>query len=491
MTTNLRFPANVVALWLIATAAAAHPVPKDTHDRTIVVRLQKGDKDGRIRVRVEYRLEVDETTVYLSDMHEFRDEVNPLDFRNRPLDYYGEFAKIYAPIYADRLVVRVNKAEIGEFRCLSRKARLEDDDGMKLGHVRCDFVFESSFDLEPGRETKFRLRERNYLFDAGKIDLSLVNESGARIVSQAVPDDALRKRLAEKGDPDDENLAREITVVFAPLHPQSKDAPKPAEPHEEASSAKLPAPPQSKTNDHDVWFSLEKLILPAEYGVALTLLLAFVFGAGHALTPGHGKTLVAAYLVGERGTIWHALYLGLVTTLTHTGVVIAVAAVLIFLPAEMQQNFKRWIQNGLGLVMGLIVACMGFWLLLQRLSGRADHIHLDGGHHHHHDAPAAMNWRGLTILGITGGMIPCWDAVAVLFLAVGRSEFWFVLPAVLAFSTGLAIVLVAIGVVMVQVPRFVEARAGNGRLLRALPIVSAILVTGMGLWLCYQGTRGM
>jgi ABC-type nickel/cobalt efflux system permease component RcnA len=226
------------------------------------------------------------------------------------------------------------------------------------------------------------------------------------------------------------------------------------------------------------------------------LVLAFLFGAAHALTPGHGKTLVAAYLVGERGTVWHAVYLGLVTTLTHTGVVIAIALILIVLPTEMQHRFKTWIQNGLGLIMGLIVACMGFALLLQRLAGKSDHIHIGAGHHHHHDAPSApadargLNWWGLTVLGITGGMIPCWDAVAVLFVSVGRSEFWFVLPVVLIFSAGLALVLVAIGILVVQAPRYVESRFGSGRLLKVLPIVSAVLVTAMGIWLCYEGVHG-
>jgi nickel/cobalt exporter len=129
--------------------------------------------------------------------------------------------------------------------------------------------------------------------------------------------------------------------------------------------------------------------------------------------------------------------------------------------------------------------------LLQRIAGKADHIHLDGGHHHHTHAPAenSVNWRGLTILGITGGMIPCWDAIAVLFSSLGRGEFWFVLAAVLTFSAGLAVVLVLLGILVVQAPRYVESRFGSGRLLKALPIISAVFVTLMGLWLCYQGVH--
>src|SRR6185369_7926536 len=144
---------------------------------------------------------------------------------------------------------------------------------------------------------------------------------------------------------------------------------------------------------------------------------------------------------------------------------------LAFLPDDMQQSFKHWIENGLGLVVGLIVVIMGFWLFLQRVAGRADHIHLDGGHHHGPSPiskPRSLSWWGITLLGMTGGMIPCWDAVGVLFWAVGSKEIWLALPAVLVFSAGLAVVLVIIGILVVQVPRFVESRFGSGRMLHAL-----------------------
>jgi ABC-type nickel/cobalt efflux system permease component RcnA len=145
-----------------------------------------------------------------------------------------------------------------------------------------------------------------------------------------------------------------------------------------------------------------------------------------------------------------------------------------------------------------MVACMGFWLLLQRLAGKADHVHVGGGHHHHHGPPApegapparSLSWWGLVMLGVTGGIVPCWDAIVLLFYTVGTSRFWLVLPAVLAFSAGLAVVLVLIGVLVVQVPRFVEARGGDGRLLRSLPTASAIAVILVGLWLCYEWSQG-
>src|SRR5712691_10020734 len=99
----------IIAFACLAVPAGAHPVPKNNHDRTIVVRLQKSAKPNHLTVRVEYRLEVDETTVLLDDMKPFWDEVDFVRYKNKPLEYYAEFTRIYAPILADRLVARMNE----------------------------------------------------------------------------------------------------------------------------------------------------------------------------------------------------------------------------------------------------------------------------------------------------------------------------------------------------------------------------------------------
>jgi ABC-type nickel/cobalt efflux system permease component RcnA len=478
-----RWWASLCAIGLFASIATGHPfaLGRENHDRTIVVRLQKSDTPNRIRVRVEYRLEVHEFTVYQNDMK--GSGLNPGDYRLDPLQYYAKFTEKFAPIYAARLSASVNKKEIDDFRCISRSQQIEDDNGKALGHLRCDFVFETTFDMPPGEKTDFSFREGTYFLDRGQIDLRVVNETGLALESKTEPDEALRNRPFEQQEPGDDERLRNVGLVLLPQSSTSEPEPQ---------LSPLPQTTRDPRESHDESLSLWRLILQTNYGFWLTMLLALLFGAAHALTPGHGKTLVAAYLVGERGTIWHAGFLGLVTTLTHTGVIIVLAIILTLLPEDIQQASKIWIQNGVGLVMGLIVTCMGFWLLLQRLAGRADHIHLDGGHHHHDPSPSArsLSWWGLVVLGVTGGLIPCWDAVGVLCITVGSNEFWLALPAVLAFSAGLAIVLVLIGILVVQVPRFAEAYSGDGRFVRSLPIISAMLVTSMGLWLCYEAVHG-
>src|SRR5262249_24675579 len=113
--------------------------------------------------------------------------------------------------------------------------------------------------------------------------------------------------------------------------------------------------------DEEHAHSLLHLLLDTRRGLAVLLVLAAVFGAAHALTPGHGKTLVAAYLVGERGTVGHALLLGVITTLTHTGSVLLLAALL---PVFFRRAAPEDIQAVLGLVGGLLIAGLGLWLLM-------------------------------------------------------------------------------------------------------------------------------
>jgi ABC-type nickel/cobalt efflux system permease component RcnA len=228
-------------------------------------------------------------------------------------------------------------------------------------------------------------------------------------------------------------------------------------------------------------------LLDAPHGFVVLMVLATLFGAAHALTPGHGKTLVAAYLVGERGTVWHAVVLGLTTTITHTGAVIVLAAGLSW---WFPKGIEDELQTLLGFVGGLLIAGLGLWLLLKRLSGGADHVHGPGSHTHNTDGtitiqrPANAGWVRLVMLGISGGIVPCWDAIAMLVFAITAQRLSLALPLLLAFSAGLAGVLVLIGIAVVYAHGRVGARWSDSRIWRMLPVASAVFLVVMGLWLC-------
>jgi nickel/cobalt exporter len=500
--------AFALSLCLCGSIAHAHPVPRSHHDRTIVVRLTPDAPAGQVRVTVYYRLEVDELTVVLEDMAPFKDEIHLENYRNRAEAYYGEFLRVYAPILAGNLSATVDGKPL-PLRCVRRGHSLRDEQGQLLGHLRCNFVFQAAFDGKAGQPRQFKLREGNYETQEGLIDLSVVAEGALQVSARVEPDATLKKRARFALAPDEEDRLREVGLTFTP--PTAATAAAAPAPQPPTPAAGQPPVGGDRTPGQP---SLLYHLLSSEHALPVLLLLFAYLGALHALMPGHGKTLVAAYLVGERGTAWHALLLGLVTTLTHTGAVFGVGiALLLLFPQGILEGTRRDVQTGLELVGGLLVFGLGAWLFFQRLAGRADHVHLGGhGHHHHHshthdhahghhadhyhDAHGQAHplragdrrvggWA-LVLLGISGGIVPCWDAIVILLVGLSADLLARALVLLLAFSAGLACVLVALGILVVYAKGFAAARWGESRLIKSLPLVSAALVTALGFWLCYD-----
>lgn len=232
----------------------------------------------------------------------------------------------------------------------------------------------------------------------------------------------------------------------------------------------------------------------------LFLGLAFIWGAGHALAPGHGKTLVAAYLVGTKGRPLDAVFLGLVTTVSHTGVVILLFIVLILSKHAVSAKVATdWLTVGAG----LLVVAFGAYLLYRRLTERPhhhDHSHAGGhahthgphGHSHDHgkaDQPGKVTWGSLLWLGITGGIVPCPTALLALLVSYGYHQLILGLCFVLVFSIGLAGVLVAIGVSLVTGKGFLDRFLGEfrERTFRVLQVGSACIVLLIGLGMTWHG----
>lgn len=224
----------------------------------------------------------------------------------------------------------------------------------------------------------------------------------------------------------------------------------------------------------------------------MAMAIALALGAFHALEPGHGKTLVAAYLVGSRGTPWHAILLGLTVTISHTIGVFALGGVTLF---ASHYFFPEQVYPWLGVTSGLLIMGTGI-LLLKRVhrtfrSPQHDLHHSHGDHHHpththNHGDGERASYRSLLILGITGGMIPCPAALVVLLSAVSLNRIGFGMLLIIAFSLGLALVLTTIGILLVSAKKFVQGWRSDSPSFKYIPYVSPTVIIPFGLFLAIR-----
>ena len=246
----------------------------------------------------------------------------------------------------------------------------------------------------------------------------------------------------------------------------------------------------------------------------ISLITAAALGAGHALTPGHGKTLMAAYLVGTRGSPRHALGLGISVSVSHTAGILALAAVVVAASDALAPDVVvRWAP----VVAAISIVAIGGWMLFGEIrrrraggGGHEDgHAHDHGhGHSHSHGNPqdhagehshgpapgSTITWRSLFVLGLAGGLIPSTSALLILLgsIAAGRPAFGFIL--VVAFGLGMAGVMTGIGLALVAArDRFdrIQAEGGVARVRQAVPLAAAVVVLGFGVVLTAQALGGI
>jgi ABC-type nickel/cobalt efflux system permease component RcnA len=234
--------------------------------------------------------------------------------------------------------------------------------------------------------------------------------------------------------------------------------------------------------------------------VLAALLTAVVLGGMHAMSPGHGKTIVGAYLVGARGTPQHALFLGITVTAVHTAGVFALGLVTLY---ASQGVAPERVYPWLSLLSGLLVFGIGASLVRSRWTAArspapasATLTHDHGLGRHTHVLPGAsgapVTWRSLVALGVSGGLLPCPSALVVMLGAIALQQVAFGLLLIVAFSVGLAGTLMAVGLLMVysgraagRLPLLQRLGAGRqawlSRLGRRLPVASAAVVALAGL----------
>lgn len=227
------------------------------------------------------------------------------------------------------------------------------------------------------------------------------------------------------------------------------------------------------------------------------LLFVFGWGAWHALQPGHGKTLVAGYLIGTYGRKSDALFLGLVVTLAHTSGVMILLAGLAAVQAWMPDLFDdptKSLSEWISVAVGATILFMGVGLLLKRAGGEhhhehdifGRHVHGEDDHAHEELNPKMMSRWEILRLGILGGIVPCPAAFVIALISIDRHMLVAGLILVLVFSLGLALVLSTIGLMLVATKGYMRARQKEKRgpvyrfFEAKVPVIGALVITLIG-----------
>jgi ABC-type nickel/cobalt efflux system permease component RcnA len=375
-----------------------------------------------------------------------------------------------------------------DLRVDGRRARLRTVDSRierrrgaaGLETVRIDAVFRAD-----RAGSRLEYRDRNYAGRAGWRELVVVARDGAELRSSTVPSrDASRELRAYPPN----RLSQPLRVGSAEATFALGASP--------AGPPALGGPAGSERRGGGFEALVEGELTAGV--VALSLLLALFWGAAHALTPGHGKAIVAAYLVGSRGTARHALLLGLIVTVTHTLGVFLLGIVTLSLSAFIvPETLYPW----MNLISALLVVAVGVAVVRSRVRDwrrprahhhhhhhhhHGHHHHDDHGHHHHghghhHHEPPVGGIRGLVAVGISGGLLPCPTALVVLLAAISLHRVGFGLLLIVAFSVGLAAVISGIGLLAIGARSVFGRMSFEGRAIRALPALSALAILCVGV----------
>ena len=451
--------ARLAALLAVSAAFLVAPTVASAHPRgNFTVNRYAGIEASGHRVYVHYVLDLAEIPTF-----QIGDEVR-------------------RPGYPARLARSLELTLDGKrapLRVLDHKVALRDGAG-GLRTLRLDVVYEAS--VAGGSELRFvdeAFRDR-----IGWREVTLSSRDGAEIVSSSVPATSASEELRAypegllSSPPDVSSATASVELGDAPGVPPAIGR----------------AEPASHTGG-----GFEALIERGDVtpGVLLlSLLIAMFWGAAHALTPGHGKAMVAAYLVGTRGKPRHAFMLGGTVTAAHTAGVFAIGVVTLALSQFIvPEQLYPW----LTLASGVLVVAVGVGVLRQRLRARHgahhdhDHGHGHGHDHHHHHVhhDDALTSKGILGVGVAAGLLPCPSALVVLLSAIALHRVGLGLALIVAFSVGLAATITAIGLVAVLARRAFGRLSLNGPVIRALPAVSAALILAVGVVITAKALPGV
>ena len=412
--------------------ANAHDIPNARVDRSIQATVFPG------HLRVDYEVSLSELTL-VQDFRRLSEELSGSD-RKGLFDTYG---RVVGPLNARGLLGSVNGTDF-DFRVVGFVLAIDD-------HPRYTFQFEA----EIPRVGRLTLNDTNYLESQGSSRLAVRAGPGLAIQGDDLPADVSAIPLQDAWKLSDAELARtrRVSVAFRPL--ESRE-PRPKT--KEASPLATIRPVSSSQLSH---------LLDREGGRGwpMVLLASFFLGGAHAIQPGHGKTLVAAASLEGGGGLFRGGLLGLATALAHLASV-ALIALGVWLTRASDLGHVHVL---LARSAGFAIAAIGLWRLGRHLAGYGE------GLDEHERSGSGI--RGLITLGVAGGLVPCWDAVALVVFAAAVGRLGSGLALLGAFSLGLAAVLVAVGAFASRIRSRIGTQDAWGR---RLGIASGVILAGIG-----------
>ncbi len=397
----------VLAVAGLATPSSrAHDIPNQRVDRSIQATVTPG------RLTIDYEISLTELTL-TQDLRSLIGS-RPGTERSEWLALYGQ---VTGPLNAKGFLVAVDGSPI-EVASIGYSLVVEE-------HPRYSFHLEAKIPVQ-GR---LSIRDRNFVSSEGTSRLAIRGRDGVVLEGNDGPTDVDQvpiRAVWELSDAED----RRTKQIEIPYRTSEEESKRPATVEIAATEPPVPA----AGRDGRSWGVSRLLDERAHLSWVMLALIALGLGAAHAIQPGHGKTLVTAVALGPDARFYQPALLGLATTLAHISSVLLIAAVLWYTGTSRVGT----IHHGLTQVAGFVIAASGFWRLGRHLGGYGEHeIEAVGA--------VTRDNLGLIGLGLAGGLVPCWDAVGLLVMAAALGRLAAGVGLVLAFSAGMAAVLVAVG----------------------------------------------
>jgi ABC-type nickel/cobalt efflux system permease component RcnA len=378
---------------------------------------------------------------------------------------------------AENLLIKVNDSYL-QLEVVDKKINLLPGAG-GLATLRLESHFQAKF-TNNGFTNHLDIEDHNHNGRLGWREMFVSSQTGISLFNSTIYGNSVTDEL--KLYPTD--------MIAAPLNEQRGKcefatlAPK-------GSHALLNRHGQAITSEPDRFVSLISVPELSPKIIVFGILISIFLGSFHALSPGHGKTIVGAYLVGSRGTAKHAIFLGLIVTITHTIGVFLLGLITLF---ASKYILPEQIFPILSLISGAVVIGIGLSLFAKRLLIFLGYSNatLEHNHSHYFDLKTSsdnviVNWNNLIALGVSGGLLPCPSALVVLLSAISLHRVGYGLLLVFTFSLGLAGSLTIVGLLFLYAKNFLgKPFLSSPNLVNLLPVLSSLVITIVGGVICYE-----